>query len=249
MSSRPLARIAAFLAVCTALMAGAQAPATKPLRILFIGNALTESGDMPGRLAKLAAALGRTAHVQTFTAGSTYTLEDHWREGRAQAEIAKGGWDIVILQQGGSAREPDRGVLREYARRFAVPIRAAGAKPALYMTWPASDRMQDFRGVLSSYREAAQGIDAIVLPVGEAWLRALSADKRLRLYGNLTEPSSLGVDLAVITIYFALFPAGPQEFDEAFVARIAKVLEIPQDRRDLLVDAATRAIDEPMPMQ
>jgi hypothetical protein len=141
---------------------------------------------------------------------------------------------VVVLQQGSSARYPDRTLLIDYARRFAKPIREAGARPALYMVWPTSDRMQDFRGVISAYREAAQAIDAIVLPVGEAWLRALSADKRLRLYGDVIHPASLGVDLAVLTIYFTLFPAGPQEFDDAFVAKMAKALEIPAERRDQL---------------
>jgi hypothetical protein len=236
----------AALLMATAL-ALAQPGPPKSQRILFIGNALTESGDIPGRVARLAAALGREARVASVTSPG-YTLEDHWRDGRALAEIAK-GWDVVVLQQGGSARDPDRSSLREYARRFAAPIRAAGARPALFMTWPASDRMQDFRGVLSAYREAAQGIDAIVLPVGEAWLRAAAADRRLRLYSGPVEPASMGVDLAVLTIYLALFPAGPTEFDEAFVARMARALELPAERRDPLVDAATRAIDEPMPMQ
>ena len=240
------------LAIAALLFAAGQAlaqpaAAAKPMRILFIGNNLTDAGDIPGRVAKLAAALGRHAQVESMTSPN-YALEDHWREGRAQAEIAK-GWDVVILQQGGSAREPDRSSLRDAAKRFAVPIRAAGAKPALFMTWPTSDRMQDFRGVLAAYREAAHGIDAIVLPVGEAWLRAASADKRLRLYSGLVEPTSMGVDLAVLTIYLALFPAGPTEFDEAFVAKMGRALELPAERRDPLVDAATRAIDEPMRLQ
>lgn len=244
---RLIAALLALLLVAAAVESPAQAPAPRTLRILFVGNLHTDEGDVPRRLAKLASELGRTAKVESVTSAN-YTLEDHWREGRAQAEIAK-GWDVVILQQGGSAREPDRTILRDYARRFAQVIRAAGAKPALYMTWPSVDRMQDFRGVIAAYREAAQPIDAIVIPVGEAWLRASSEDKRLRLYSDLIRPTSLGVDLAVLTIYFSLFPAGPQEFDEAFVAKMARVLELPAERRDALVDAATRAIDEPMRLQ
>ena len=237
----------ALLLLAVLAPAHAQAPAAKPLRILFVGNSLTYTGDIPGRLATLAAAMGRKAEVDSVTAPG-YSLEDHWREGRAQAAILR-GWDVVVLQQGTSARHPDRAQLTEYARRFAQPIREAGAKPALYMVWPVSDRMQDFRGAIAAYREAAQAIDGILLPVGEAWLRALSADKRLRLYGDVIHPASLGVDLAVLTIYLTLFPAGPQEFDEAFVAKLARVLEIPAGRRDQLVDAATRAIDEPMALQ
>ena len=247
MAVRYLARAFALVLMCTACATSrAQAP-QKPTRILFIGNELTETGDLPARVAMLASALGRSAHVESLTAPG-YTLEDHWRESKARSQIAK-GWDIVILQQGGSAREPDRSLLVEHARRFAEPIRAAGAKPALFMTWPGADRMQDFRGVLSAYRDASSAIDAIVLPVGEAWLRALSADKRLRLYGDLMRPAELGIDLATVTIYLAIVPAGPQEFDEAFVAKIGRTLRLPPERRDPLIDAATRAIDEPMPLK
>lgn len=216
-------------------------------RILFVGNSLTYTGDIPGRLAKLAQAMGRAAVVESIALPG-YGLQDHWEDGRAAAAIRK-GWDVVVLQQGTSARHPDRSQLLEYARRFAPLIRESGAKPAIYMVWPTSDRMQDFRGAIASHREAAAAIDAVLVPVGEAWLRAISADKRLRLYADAIHPGSLGTDLAVLTFYFALFPAGPQEFDDAFVARVGRALDLPPDRRDALVDAATRAIDEPMALQ
>ena len=83
----------------------------------------------------------------------------------------------------------------------------------------------------------------------ETGVKLLSADKRLRLYGDTIHPAELGIDLAVLTFYFTFFPAGPQEFDDAFVAKIAAALRLPPERRDLLVDAATRAIDEPMALQ
>ena len=238
--------IASLLALAAAT-AGAQSPDTQALRVLFIGNSLTYTGDIPARFAKLVAAMGRKATVETL-AYPDYSLEDHWHDGRALAAIRK-GWDVVVLQQGTSSQADSRAQLVEYTKRFAKSIREAGAKPALYMVWPPSDRPRDFGSAIAAYREAASAVDGILLPVGEAWLRALSVDKRLRLYGDAIHPASLGVDLAVLTIYLTLFPAGPQEFDETFVARAARTLEIPADRRDLLFDAATRAIDEPMTLK
>ena len=238
--------IAGLLALACAA-SGAQPASPKPLRVLFVGNSLTESADIPARLAKLASAMGRHATVEAVTVAD-YSLDDHWRDGRALAAIRK-GWDVVVLQQGASAQADARAQLVESAHKFAQPIRAAGAKPALYMVWPAADRLRDFQGVIAAYRAAAAAVDGILLPVGEAWLRALGADKRLRLYSDLTRPASLGGDLAVLTIYLSLFPAGHQEFDEAFVAKAARALDLPGDRRDLLFDAATRAIDEPMALK
>ena len=125
---------------------------------------------------------------------------------------------------------------------------AAGTLPWL-QTKRIMSAYQDedrFFKIISVYQDRVSWKERILLPVGEAWLRALGTDKRLRLYSDLTHPSSLGGDLAVLTIYLSLFPAGHQEFDEAFVANAARALEMPRDRRDLLFDAATRAIDEPM---
>ena len=239
--------LACALLLLVGLAAGAQPADPKPTRILFIGNGLTASTDIPARLEKLANAMGRRAAVESVTADDR-SLEDHWRDGRAAAAIRK-GWDVVVLQQGSSIDAQSRAQLVEYSRRFAEPIRAAGAKPALFMVWPPAERVRDFGEVIKAYRAAAAAAEANLLPVGEAWLRAISADRRLRLYSGSINPSTLGSDLAVLTIYLALFPAGHQEFDEAFVAKAARALEMPGDRRDLLFDAATRAIDEPMALE
>jgi hypothetical protein len=238
---------AAALLVAVASMACAYAQANAPARILFVGNSLTSTTDIPGRLAKLAGAMGKVVSVEAV-AHDDYSLRDHWVDARAATAIAK-GWDVVVLQQGPSAQPAAREDLLDYAKRFAVAIRAAGARPALYMVWPAADRPRDFPGAIESYRLAARGVDGILLPVGEAWLRVLSKDRRARLYADAIHPSSLGSDLAVLTIYLSLFPAGPTEFDEAYVAKISKVLEIEDARRDAWFDAATRAIDEPMALK
>lgn len=217
----------------------------KAARILFVGNSLTSATDIPGRVAALARAMGREAQVESVTVNG-YSLQDHLDDGRALATIRKGGWDVVVLQQGTSARPDSRAELVESTKRFAGPIRAAGARPALYMVWPLSDRRHEFPGAIEAYRAAAEAVDGLLLPAGEAWLRALAKDRRLRLYGDGIHPSSIGSDLTVLTIYLSIFPAGPQEFDDKFVERLGRQLEIPGHLRDALVDAATLAIDQPV---
>jgi hypothetical protein len=240
------ALLAAVLLVSAALAAAASAPAA-PQRILFIGNSLVSDAGLPERLDKLARAMGRAAVVESVAAPD-FSLADHWAEGRALAAIRK-GWDVVVLQQGPSARPESRAALVEDARRFAVPIRAAGAKPALLMVWPAANRAGDFPDVIRAYRQAAQAVDGILLPAGEAWLRVIAKDRDARLYGDALHPSSLGADLAVLAMYLTLFPAGPREFDDAFVEKMARALDLPGKYREPFVDAATRAIDEPMALR
>jgi hypothetical protein len=237
----------AALLVFFASLVHAQAQPAKPVRILFIGNSLTSTTDIPGRLGKLARVMGKDVEIGSVTVNG-FSLEDHWGDGRALAAIRK-GWDIVVLQQGTSAHPEGRAQLIEYSKRFNGEIRASGAKPALYMVWPLADRARDFPGVMESYRLAAKEVDGLLIPVGEAWLRVLSTEKRTRLYGDSIHPSSLGSDLAVLTIYFALFPAGHTEFTEAYITKIARALEIEDSRRFAFFDAATRAIDEPMSLK
>src|SRR5687767_15120676 len=163
---------ALLLAIAAATSAAAQG---KPTRILFIGNSLTSVTDIPARLQALAREMGRAAEVESVTANG-YSLADHLADGRALAAIRKGGWDFVVLQQGTSGRADSRAELVASARRFAAPIREAGAKPALYMVWPLSDRSYEFPDAIEAYREANDAVDGLLLPVGEAWLRALSKD-------------------------------------------------------------------------
>ncbi len=236
-------RIAA-LALAGTLAVAQAACAT---RVLFVGNALTTAARIPERLAKLAHAMGKDMTFDSVTS-SSFSLEDHWEDGRALAAIGR-GWDVVVLQQGPSAQPGEREQLAEYTRRFAQAIRKAGAQPALLMVWPSSERLREFPATIDAYRAAAKASNATLIPVGEAWLRMLTKDPRTRLYSGESHPSANGSSLAVLTVYFALFPAGPQEFTEKYVARIARELELDDETRDQWFDAATLAIDQPLALR
>src|SRR5262245_16354271 len=125
-----------------------------PTRILFIGNSLTYSNDLPAMVCGLARAAARNA-VRASVAKPDYSIEDHWNEGDARRAIAR-GWDVVVLQQGPSALPESRVLLVEYTKRFDAEIRKAGARTALYMVWPSRQRRGDFDGVSQSYRAAAR---------------------------------------------------------------------------------------------
>ena len=232
--------LAAFL-LAFACVGHAQA---KPVRILFIGNELLESAAIPARLGELAKAMGKDARVEAITVAGR-TLADHWADPRVRVEIAK-GWDHVVLQQGPSAFPAERADLVADVQRFVVPIRAAGARAALLMAWPRSDRRSEFPAAILSARVAATAGGATVIPAAETWLRTLSADAHAVLYAGPVNASPLGADLAVLTTWFALFPAGPQEFDDAYVARLGRALDIEPARIVGYVDAATLALDEPL---
>jgi hypothetical protein len=217
---------------------------TQPGRVLFIGNSVVGGGDFATRLARIAEATGRRVSVEAV-ATNGFSLADHAKdEGTRQA--LRRGFDVVVMQQDAPALEHRENFIGD-VKHLAEAVRAAGAKPALFMTWPRADRPQAFRDTIAVHRAAAEASGSVLVPAAEAWLRALGEDKRLKLYsGEGAQAAALGTDLAVITTFFALFPAGPQEFDEAYLRKIGGALDMPAARRDLLVDAATRAIDEPL---
>lgn len=123
------------------------APADDPtLRILFIGNSLTYTNDLPALVGRMGREdPSRDIVVRTVAYGD-HSLEDHWNRGDAQRAIASARWDLVVLQQGPSALPESRALLVEYATRFAGEIRKVGARPAIYMVWPLADRADAARG-------------------------------------------------------------------------------------------------------
>jgi hypothetical protein len=172
-------------------------------RALFVGNSLSEANELPLIVEALASAGGHPLFVEAITYGGV-SLEDHWGLG-TQDRIAAGAWRWVVLQQGPSSLLSSRVNLREWTRRFDAVIRQAGGVTALYMVWPESSRRNVFADVSASYRLAAQDVDGILLPAGDAWLAAWRLDPTLPLYGSDGfHPSAAGSYLAALTIYGGL---------------------------------------------
>jgi hypothetical protein len=171
------------------------------LRILFIGNSLTATNDLPAVLEAFARAQGVTIETRTV-AFADHSLQDHWGRREARRAIAEGTWDYVVLQQGPSALPESRRLLRDYTTRFAEDIRRAGARPALFMVWPASGRINDLPRVIDSYRAAADDVDGVLLPAGDAWRLMWERDRTARLYGpDGFHPSSLGTYLSALVMF------------------------------------------------
>lgn len=187
------------LATCAGDPAG---PAEEDFAILFIGNSLTYTNDLPGMVADLlneASDLDRV--VVESIAEPNWGLEDHWGDGGTRDRIRRGAWDVVVFQQGPSATE-GRPSLLDYSARFAPLVREQGGIPAMYMVWPDEARQFDFAGVRESYLAAATGIDGYFFPAGVAWQEAWKSDPTLALYGpDGFHPSTAGTYLAALVIY------------------------------------------------
>jgi hypothetical protein len=186
------------------LVVSVTTPATaqdEELRVLFIGNSLTYENNLPGILGALIDSAGLGPSNMARVAFPNFGLEDHWDEGTARAAIASQRWSVVAMQQGPSATE-GRPSLLEFTDRFAPLIQKAGAKTALYMVWPSRARSFDFDGVSESYRMAADRVQGLLLPAGDAWRAAWRMDPTLPLYGpDGFHPSPTGSYLAALVMF------------------------------------------------
>ena len=199
----PLVRLAAPGVVCLiGLLAWGAPPATAParLRVLFIGNSLTASNDLPAVVQAVARELAIELQYQACAPGGV-NLEDHWNDGHCRQLLDEGAWDFVVLQQGPSSRDDSRADLLKWSARWADAIRARGARPALYMVWPQQGQANGFTRVGDSYRGAADAAHARLLPAGDAWRAALAIDPDVTLYGHDgLHPTAEGSYLAALVI-------------------------------------------------
>lgn len=178
-------------------------------RVLFIGNSLTYSNDLPQMLKAIAAQAGKSLQVDAITIGGA-ALEDHYGNRSTLARIGSGDYDLVVLQQGPSSLPESQQHLAYWTRRFEGVIRASGARPALYMVWPDSTRFGFFDAVRMSYSEAALGVNGMFIPAGEAWRAAWRLDPTLPLYdADQFHPSVLGSYTAALSMFCEFYGQTP----------------------------------------
>jgi hypothetical protein len=236
-----------FLLVLLALAAAgcAQAPSgggdDEPLRVLFVGNSLTHTNDLPAVVATLARGLGIELDYRTIAPGGT-SLEDHWRAGAVPAALRSGDWDAVVLQQGPSALPESQVELRASASRFAELARGQGARPALLTVWPEGYRSGVLPDVIASYANAAEAAGAELYPAGVAWQAAWRRSPSLPLYGpDGFHPSPLGTYLAALVVVAGLTGEEPPAVAFA-VDRPGFRLAVSPERAALLHAAAAEAL-------
>ena len=177
--------------------------------MLFIGNSLTAVNDLPAIVQALADSAGERLQVASVL-GSGTSLEDLWNAGDAPRTVDRGGWTVVVLQQGPSSLAESRRHLIEWTERYDARIGAAGGRTALYSVWPARERFGDFDRVSESYRIAARAVNGLLFPAGETWRAAWRRDPDAPLYGDdQFHPSAAGSYAAALTIFAVLFERTP----------------------------------------
>jgi hypothetical protein len=176
---------------------------TSGLRVLFVGNSLTEANDLPGTVESIARSAGVSVAVSSATGGGLALIDHLNGATNAEQQIKRGGWTTIVLQQGPTTTGLCRDSLVLWSQMFARLADGVHADVALFMTWPALGVSPGgFDEVRLSYQQAAYATQGIFLPAGEAWRSAMRLDASIAPFGpDNFHPSPIGTYLAALTIF------------------------------------------------
>ena len=189
----------------TILLVGSFLIHAQTTKILFVGNSLTYTNNLPS-LVELEAK-SRGVKVKTMTlAYPNYAIIDHWNDGEVQKYIKSEKYDYVVIQQGPSSQKEGRRMLMEDGSKLQKLCDQSGAKLVYFMVWPSQTYYHTFEGVIKNHRDAAEQNNAILCPVGEAWKAYFENTDDYSLYGSDGfHPSPKGSRLAAEVIIDTLF--------------------------------------------
>ena len=166
------------------------------IRVLFVGNSLTYTNDLPTLVEKVAKV--QDVKIKSdMLALPNYAIIDHWNDGEVQKYIKSERYDYVIIQQGPSSQDDGRRMLIDDGARFQKLCKQSKSKLVYFMVWPSRMHYTTFDKVIENHREAAAKNDAILCPVGEAWKTHFDNTNDYSLYGlDGFHPSYKGSRLA-----------------------------------------------------
>ena len=212
-----------LLSVKITALANTENPQT--YNLLFVGNSLTYTNNLPALVKQVA--LARGINVTTkMLAKPNYAIVDHWADGRVQELIKTKNYDYVIIQQGPSSQPDGYNMLVNGGRFYRDLTQEHGAKLAYFMVWPARQYYHTFDGVIANYTAGAQANDAILLPVGQIWKNHFDQTGDFSYYSSdQFHPSKIGSEVAATIIVETLFQGQNQNLRQAWITGTGEITD------------------------
>ncbi len=102
-------------------------------------------------------------------------------------------------------------VFNKTVKQDADIVRRHGAIPILFMSWAYADKPEMTAALAQAYTQAGNDNNALVIPAGLAFARALKGRPNVRLYvADNRHPTMAGTYLAAATTYAALQGRSPE---------------------------------------
>jgi hypothetical protein len=173
--------------------------------ILFVGNSLTYTNNLPELVKQKASEKGINLGIKRIVKPN-YAIVDHWAEGDVQELIKSKKFDYVVIQQGPSSQQEGRDMLIEGGKKYAELCADNNAKLCYFMVWPSLTYYHTFDGVIKNHEDAATINNAILCPVGIVWKDHFDVTNEFDYYSSDGfHPSLLGSQTAANVIVDTLF--------------------------------------------
>src|SRR5215203_5616504 len=205
-------------------------PGPTPESILWIGNSFFYyNNSMHNHFGRLVAASGSNARVRnTSVTISGSGLDWHDVEsllrpngvgrysfvGDNEIRFNKPGrqYDVAIMMDCSQCPiHPElQGAFHQAAQKYADTLNRNGIRPMLFMSWAYKDKPEMTAQLAEQYTRAGNASDALVIPAGLAFAKAIAKRPDVELYeADKRHPSLAGTYLAAATVYAALYRKSP----------------------------------------
>ena len=180
---------------------------------------------MPDMVQAMADTAGIPAEIRTLAYGGFklmfYTDPEHSHGTEALPLIASAPWDAVVLQEQSITPAIARDLFHKGTEGLVPAIRAAGAEPVFYATWPYRDHSpkldatgfdypEMLRLLTEGYRAEAEYWKADAVWVGEPFVRFQEVNPTFSLYmPDHFHPNAAGSYLAACLFFRYFFEADP----------------------------------------
>lgn len=230
-----LALVVSFIGGCATAPAQNESrradPGAPPEAILWIGNSFFYYNDSMhnhfGRLASSAGPQSRPRSTSVTISGSGLDWHDldsllrpnglgtYSFVGDNEIRFNKPGrqYDMAIMMDCSQCPiHPQlQSVFHETVRKYAQTLARNGIRPVLFMSWAYKDKPEMTAQLAEQYTRAGNANNALVIPAGLAFAKAIAKRPDLELYqSDKRHPSLAGTYLAACTVYATLFRKSPQ---------------------------------------
>lgn len=102
-------------------------------------------------------------------------------------------------------------IFHDYAKRHVKVVLENKMRPVFFMSWAYKDKPEMTAQLADEYTKAGNDNDALVIPAGLAFARAIKERPSVELYvADKRHPSMLGTYLAAATVYATLSGKSPE---------------------------------------
>ena len=103
-----------------------------------------------------------------------------------------------------------KSVFHEYAKKHSDTVIKHGARPVFLMTWAYKDKPEMTAQLAEEYTMAGNNNDALVIPAGLAFAKAIGKRPELEFYQpDKRHPTLIGTYLAASTAYASIYKKSP----------------------------------------